>query len=520
MIANLKCSKHPKKTAIYICTHSQCVENCLCLTCIPTHNGNHSNRLLVMNDTFTDEDSLYNIVKTKQSERLNELDSIIKENESFISKKISEIEKFYSVVIKDAVDLIEDSKRKTIADFNKSWSKENNIDKDTITQIYKNLLQVKMEEETDISVIVKKIQLLEDELLPISTKKMKEINIQKENQEKTAEKFTINPKYWEVFSNKLKVILNETDVFNQLYLENTNLEKLCKISFNTSLLDLTNKELIVSSPTKLEADILHKFDKIIIENGGNLSINPWNGNKGGRLILICNSLIIKPNGILDISALGYLGGIPNTLPNHADSGESYNGKGTKTKEPNYGGGGGGPQDSSYGSCGGGGGGYGTKGDNSQPNTYGNGNREGGKGGLMYGDEEMKTIYMGSGGGAGAPYQNGTKAKGGNGGGIVVIVAVEFNNEGKIVADGGNGEDANGNTCGSGGGGGSGGSVFVVYSSLICKGEISVKGGNGGEWGNYTADPNTGSRGGKGGLGRIMFENCEKINKLNIFGLKF
>ena len=63
----------------------------------------------------------------------------------------------------------------------------------------------------------------------------------------------------------------------------------------------------------------------------------------GRLILIWKSLIIKPNGMINVSDAGYLGGFPcgNTSPNQAFSGESLNGKGSKLKDPNQGGGGGG-----------------------------------------------------------------------------------------------------------------------------------------------------------------------------------
>ncbi len=515
MIANLKCSVHPNKSAIYICTFPQCSENCLCNTCAPTHNVNHLKRYLVLNETFTDENSLFNIVKSKQSKKLSELTLMIKENESFIAKKIKHIESCFKIINKETVDIIGEFKRKVIEDYKNSWNKEKNINTVRINEIYENIIQVKMEEEDDVNVIVKKIQFLEDDLLPSSTKELKKINIQSNELYET---FHINPNYCEVFSKHLINMLNETDFFMK-----QSLEKLCKISFNSSLsLDVSIKELIISSPTKIEADTLNKFGKIIIEDGGILSINPWDGNKGGRLILMCNSLIIKPNGIIDVSGIGYLGGVPcdNTCPNQADSGESYQGKGRKSTEPNYGGGGGGQQDGAYGGIGGGGGGYGIRGENSEPNTYQKGHREGGKGGNIYGDEEMKTIYMGSGGGAGAPFNNGgEKAHGGNGGGVVVIVASEFNNEGKIISDGGNGEDANENTQGSGGGGGSGGSVFVVYSSLICKGEISVNGGKGGQWGKYFTQPGVGCRGGKGGLGRIMIESFEKVDKLKIFGLK-
>ncbi len=49
---------------------------------------------------------------------------------------------------------------------------------------------------------------------------------------------------------------------------------------------------------------------------------------------------------------------------------------------------------------------------------------------------MNILYLGSGGGSGAPYFNGgTKGKGGNGGGLIVLICDEFINEGIIEANG-------------------------------------------------------------------------------------
>ena len=193
---------------------------------------------------------------------------------------------------------------------------------------------------------------------------------------------------------------------------------------------------------KSKADIFNIYNKIIIRNGGKLSVDSWDGNKGGRLVLICNNLHIYDKGSINVNGLGYLGGIPCDIscPNQSYSGDSFNGKGNKSKKTNNGGGGGGSQDKIYGSLGGGGGGYGSQGENSHPNTSNNEILEGGKGGLVYGDQQMTTIYMGSGGGAGAPYYDGEqKGKGGNGGGAIIIIAKQFKNEGKISADGENSE---------------------------------------------------------------------------------
>ena len=446
MESDLKCSKHQNKKAMYICTYSQCIENNLCMICVPSHQTHHINRLLPLSEAFTDEESLFHITKRNQSKMLEQIASFRNENENLISKTLCDIENIFDTLIKETVKIIQEFKLKIISDFKNSLNKDNNIDIDKINQMYKNLKQVKLEQDNDIMSAVKKIQLLEDDLLPSLTKHLKEINIEMNQIGKHDEKFSLNPKFCEEVSEKFNISLNDSIFF--MSKNNKEIKKLCNISFNRSI-DLPKNDLFISSPIKMAADILHTFHKIIIEKGGKLSADPWDGTKGGRLILICKSFIIQSNGILDVSALGYLGGspcAPDGATKYAFSGESYTRKGTMSIEPNKGGGGGGSQDGSYGSCGGGGGGYGTQGGNSEPNTYRNGNREGGKGGLVYGDEKMTTIYLGSGGGAGAPYCNGgQKAKGGNGGGVVVIVTDEFKNEGKIIADGGNGEEANANT---------------------------------------------------------------------------
>ncbi len=514
MESDFKCSKHQNKKAAYICTHSQCFEDKLCNLCVPNHSMHHLSRLLFLNDAFIEEDSLFNSTKKNQAKILDQIASILKENENLISLTLGEIENNIDNLIKEIIKIIQEFKLKIITDFKNSLRKENSIDIDRVNQIYKNLAQVKLEEESDILSAIKKIQLLEDDLLPSATKELKEIHIQNNLKEKNEEKIHLNPKFCEEVAEKFKIALNDTNLIGTIFSDG--LKQLYNISFNRSI-ESPKNDLIISSEIKLPADIFHTFNKIIIQNGGKLSVDPWDGKKGGRLILICKQFMIQANGIIDISALGYFGGSPcesNCAPNQAFSGESYNGLGTKSKEPNKGGGGGGTQDGAYGSCGGGGGGYGTKGENSEPNTYTNGNRESGKGGEEYGDEEMTAVYLGSGGGAGAPYDGGQKAKGGNGGGVVVIMTDGFKSEGKIVADGGNGEDAIAQKNGSGGGGGSGGSIYIVASSLICKGELIVNGGIGGKKGIIATSCN----GGKGGMGRIKFSNLNNLKKINITGI--
>ena len=646
MTTTFKCSKHSNKQAFYICTHSECHENRLCLLCVPNHSVPHLNRLLALNESFIEEESLFTLVKKNQKISIDLLENIIKSSENSILSKIAEIENTFNVLIQEILQIINEFKNNIISNFKKEFQQETNIDIDRVNQLYKNINQVSLKHDEELMNTVKKIQLLEDQLIPLIFNEMEKIKNNGKNMknneiitknhdfndntkhesfkeiEKTHESLKLhdfsedfnhnkfremgknnnfnedflmnydssnkiikdiekiheipdyniknnfipinhelerpheftkysnikkNQKYdaYEITQNSdfrektheiaknnefLEKFIINTEFTNELLKnleENLNLKRffengihcLFKQAFDFYLGPLTD-DLVITSFHTLKADIFHKFNQVMIEPTGKLTVNPWDGSKGGRLIIVCKRLHIKVNGIIDVSALGYMGGSPcdNSSPNQAYSGESYKGKYMQS-DPHEGAGGGGNQDSSYGSTGGGGGGYGSPGENAENNTYENGVREGGKGGLAYGEEEMNIIYMGSGGGGGAPYNTGgQKGRGGNGGGLILIMAEEFINEGKIIANGGNGEDALANTHGSSGGGGSGGSVYIIADLVKKKGEILVQGGNGGVILNTIK---TASKGGKGGLGRIkVVEDWKKIRNLNVFGLKF
>ena len=460
MISGLKCHKHPHKQAAYICTLPQCVENLLCSACVTFHDGQHNSRLLILNETFTNEDSLLNLTKKKQIDLIDQLTNIIKAKEYAIDKTVQDINSCFEVILEETVNIIQEFKREIISEFKSSINKETGYENERLEHMTKTLSCVKLEDEEDINNTVKKIQSLEDDLLPSAYKLHKEIkpNGLDENIQKYQLLLSNLP---QEFSKKLHILLSELHSLKPYSGQQFN--ELIKSSFNLSI-TLPVNDLIISNTLRLESDILHKYEKIIIENGGVLTVDPWNGYKGGRLLIICNTLILRSKGLIDVSGCGYRGGLTcnNTSPNQSYAGECYNTKGSASKEPNIGGGGGGPQDGSFGGVGGGGGGYGTTGWNSEPNTESNGNTEGGKGGLAYGDDEMTVIYMGSGGGGGAPYCNGdNKGKGGNGGGVIIIIAKEFYNEGKILSNGASGEDALTDSYGSGGGGGSGGSIYIT-----------------------------------------------------------
>ena len=86
---------------------------------------------------------------------------------------------------------------------------------------------------------------------------------------------------------------------------------------------------------------------------------------------------------------------------------------------------------------------------------------------------------GSGGGEGAYASGWTNGGGGGGGGgEVIILCVNFNNAGTIVANGGSGGGDAGASA-TGGGGGGGGVVYVLYKNLLSLGTLDAQGGSGG-----------------------------------------
>ena len=112
-------------------------------------------------------------------------------------------------------------------------------------------------------------------------------------------------------------------------------------------------------------------------------------------------------------------------------------------------------------------------------------------GKTYGKASLQqNIYLGSGGGAGAPDSgakgsdsNNATGAGGSGGGLLLVIARTINVAGTVSADGSPGRNAQsyGATLG-GGGGGSGGSVHLrAYNlQLYPSARLSAAGGKGGQ----------------------------------------
>jgi RHS repeat-associated protein len=249
------------------------------------------------------------------------------------------------------------------------------------------------------------------------------------------------------------------------------------------------------------------YPKVILQNGGWLTVAPWSGSSGGVINLTASGdpnpdprtgrpatgqVVVCSTCGITASGLGSPGGAGGS-----------GGTGAAGTGPGGGGGGrvfipGAPTSAS----GGGGGGHATNGSPGTQST--DGQAAGGSGGVTYGqldlsDSSNAASVMGSGGGGGAAGVLQTGGAGGNGGGFVHISAASISIQGVVTADGAPGGTSAG---GAGGGGGSGGSVWLSAPavSLACCSAISVAAGAAG-----TGFNNVNGGAGAAGLVRIDAE---------------
>ena len=279
-----------------------------------------------------------------------------------------------------------------------------------------------------------------------------------------------------------------------------------------------------------------QFKRVIIEPGATLTTGPWDGIKGGVLVIRASELIrVKGRGEISLSGNGFRGGVGlegNTTPPQA--GESSGGwitasSPTKSAIGQHGAG----STPSLGikADGGGGGGHATKGGAGLEED----GKASGKGGGIHGSEDMsQSIFMGAGGGAGTADSSDKGAEkknisggGGVGGGIIILLTRTLNVSGNIRADGGDGQNAT-SVSGKlgGGGGGAGGSIYVIAEQIVLRktAQISVNGGSGGF--SAIGGPGLTSQrvgkaiGGAGGVGRIDFRftslNGKKRSEIKSF----
>ena len=244
------------------------------------------------------------------------------------------------------------------------------------------------------------------------------------------------------------------------------------------------------------------FKDIILSD--TLTCLPWDGNKGGVLVLNVADNITM-NADINVSGKGFKGGLsknpfsntlscakndfsyPGTSIISAEKGESVHEAGlqnTYGKGANANGGGGG---NGHNSGGGGGSNSGSGGlGGYQLEACGNSpfDNRGIGGKPLEINNSINKIFLGGGGGSGHTDNiNGIDMNGGNGGGIAIIISNSLTNNGhKIISNGTDAQTCNNNTniCHDGsGGGGAAGSVLMQSNSYINNLTVETKGGNGG-----------------------------------------
>jgi excisionase family DNA binding protein len=274
-----------------------------------------------------------------------------------------------------------------------------------------------------------------------------------------------------------------------------------------------------------------QYENVTVNAGVTLTATDFaSGPKGGVLYFKANeTVLINSTGSISMNSKGYTRGVRGVAIDGGGGGSySYNGKGGNggsggggAGTTGQGGGGGGTGGAGgtgttggaagagggYFGAGGGGGGHGTVGGGAQGEVsgadglgavggnggaYGSSTGNGGGGGGTYGNTDLSTLTMGSGGaGSGAAGGSSHGVVGGDGSGIIFIEANTITVNGTISANGTNGAAA---ASSGGSGGGAGGSVKLNAKTLSLGSTLVTA--TGGTGGNDTYD------GGNGGAGRI------------------
>ena len=259
-----------------------------------------------------------------------------------------------------------------------------------------------------------------------------------------------------------------------------------------------------------------QYTDVSVGAAGTLTAAAWDGLSGGLLVFRASgTLSVASGGALDMAGSGYPGGTTGLLGGDCDAyqGESYTGPGEgehggtcaayneATGEWAANGGGGGAH-----ICGGGGAhaGGATPGD-----SWTGGGATPAAAGATYGETDLSTLFLGSGGGGvwnGSSSCTGTgPGSGGDGGGLVYVGAgtVELAGGGAVLAYGGSTTACAQGTWTYGAGGGAGGTVWIVADAVdLAADSIDAEGGAG-EARNIRA-------GGDGGDGRVRID-CATCN---------
>lgn len=244
------------------------------------------------------------------------------------------------------------------------------------------------------------------------------------------------------------------------------------------------------------------------DNSSTYSLKAWTGLVGGINIILCSGRFRNQAGAtLNGVGKGYRGGAGAStgITNQAFCGEGTVGASKAQQAANGNGGGGGKKTATGGSINTGGGGGGGHQAGAGSGSHNGGAPTGGVGGGEVGGSGFETgIFMGGGGGGGG--ENGDSgtahtASGKPGGGILIVVCDEFNNEGTIDMSGTPNDPLERDSNQDGDGGpGAGGSLWVIARRVTGDGLIKgVKGllTTGGAIG----------RSGAAADGRVQFDIC-------------
>jgi hypothetical protein len=261
------------------------------------------------------------------------------------------------------------------------------------------------------------------------------------------------------------------------------------------------------------------YSTLSISTGTTLTVDPWDGERGGMLFLKVDGLLLV-DGVIELDGAGFEGGDWPRIPQYGFytgfQGSSIDGIGVESSEPHAGAGGGGEAGaecytgSTYeGSrlCGGpGGGGYSASGGAGEPGMHDGtcgSSDNGAQGGSAYGQDFPGRLYLGSGGGGGGsgPWPGMVGGHGGAGGGLLYLDVGALELAGTLSSKGADG------TLGissipfkSRGAGGSGGSVLVISKRALAPdiaAHVDVRGGR-----SENDDWSSGAGGGTGSSGRV------------------
>jgi len=228
--------------------------------------------------------------------------------------------------------------------------------------------------------------------------------------------------------------------------------------------DLTDQKIIVQR--------IPQYTAVTLNSGGKITCSAWDGTKGGIVVLSCNGTIaINSGGSIDVSELGYRGGLAQNVS--AYQGEGSKGAGAQSLSANGNGGGGAGNGGGANIASGGAGGHGIVG--------GNGGKQNqaiaGIGGEAIGSTDLvKMFFGGASGGCNSDIQ-GPPPSGSNGGGLIYLIADTVAGSGSFYSKGQRGynhAELGGNQqCSSGA---AGGSILIKRNVYSFSGSLSVAGG--------------------------------------------